>query len=384
MTDRRTCPLCRAGMLVRMFPDAHDWLVRCRACGLGLADPQPTDAELAAIYDADYYQQFGYAAGPAAEALARIKRATYARMLRQAGRWRDLPARPGAPGARGQSLPRSRQVGMALQRRPRLLDVGCGLGYSLAAARDRGWDAFGLEPHAMGGRGLEGTPLAGRVAHATLEDYRPPEPFDLVSLVDVIEHVRDPLATIRQAARLIRPGGLLLLATNNVQSRQARRLGPRWVHFHRAHLWYFSPATLAAVARAGQEDSADRRDAGLKPVPHGQDAHAACDAGWKPVMQGRDTHVACDAGLPPVVRGQVDCGDLPGRDAHVAGGLGVLRVEQAWRVYNLQYVASILAGGGNFGLARRLARLSLRLTPRPLRLASWPPLPEGMVLLARR
>jgi SAM-dependent methyltransferase len=292
------CPLCGHRPLARMFPDAHDWLMRCPQCRLGFANPQPTDAELAEIYNAEYYSQFGYQAGAAEAALARIKQATYAKFLRQAEKllgWK------------------SKQDGQPR----RLLDVGCGLGYSLLAGerRGRGWESWGLEPHSMAGKGLPAH-LAARIVRGTLETYRPENLFDVVSLIDVIEHVRDPIATIRQAADLLAPGGILMLATNNVLSRSARRMGPRWVHFHRAHLWYFSPTTLAA--------------------------------------------------------------------ALAKAGLTVHAARTAWRVYNLQYVASILAGGSNFPLARGLARFSLKVVPRFLRLMSWPPLPEGMLLLAGR
>ena len=293
-----SCPLCNHRPLERMFPDAHDWLMRCPQCRLGFANPQPTDAELAEIYHAEYYAQFGYQAGAEA-ALARIKQATYAKFLRQ------------AEGLLGPAKALN-----AKQEKPRrLLDVGCGLGYSLLAGEQRGWESWGLEPHSMAGKGLP-EHLAARIVRGTLEDFHPPAPLDLVSLIDVIEHVRDPIATVRRAAELLAPGGILMLATNNAQSRSARRMGPRWVHFHRAHLWYFSPATLAAVL--------------------------------------------------------------------TQAGLTVRAARTAWRVYNLQYVASILAGGSNFPLARGLARFSLKAVPRFLRLTSWPPLPEGMLLLASK
>jgi SAM-dependent methyltransferase len=291
---RGNCPLCGEQGLERMFPQDHPWLARCTRCRLGFADPQPTDEELAEIYHAEYYSQFGYQQGAADAALARIKRATYAKFLRQAERLLG-PAAPGQPR--------------------RLLDVGCGLGYSLLAGEQRGWEAWGLEPHGMAGKGLPER-LATRIVRGTLADYHlgSPAPLDLVSLIDVIEHVRDPVATIGQAGGLLRPGGVLMLATNSLSSRGART--PRWVHFHRAHLWYFSPTTLAmAVAKAG--------------------------------LQTR-------------------------------------QVRTAWRVYNLQYVASILAAGKNSSLARTLARFSLKATPRFLRLMSWPPLAEGMLLLAEK
>jgi hypothetical protein len=65
-------------------------------------------------------------------------------------------------------------------------------------------------------------------------------------------------------------------------------------------------------------------------------------------------------------------------------GLEVIGVRTAHRVYNLDYVASILARGTNFALARSVSKALLRTCPAPLRIQPWPPLPEGFALLARR
>lgn len=299
-----------------MFPSAHPWLHRCPQCGLGMCNPQPSDAELAEIYNADYYAQFGHGSSSAEAGLARIKRDTYVRFLRQAEKL--------IAADQAQTENRLSRAGQVSTRpshghRPRLLDIGCGLGYSLLGGQARGWDVAGLEPHGLAGAGLP-RELACRIIRGRLDNLdasdRPADvslrDFDLVSMIDVIEHVRDPVATVRQAAKLLRPGGVLMVATNSLASRGAR--SPGWVHFHRAHLWYFSPATLSAVV--------------------------------------------------------------------AAAGIKVRSVATAWRVYNLQYVASILAGGDNSPTRRLLARAALKIVPRPLRLMSWPPLAEGMLLLA--
>lgn len=214
------CIVCGARARARPMP-ALPWVARCETCGLVYADPQPSDGELEAIYDQHYYEQFGFVEGPGAsdEALARTKRATYARMLARA-------------------LPQVRSGGR------RLLDVGCGLGFSLLAAAEAGMDATGLDP--LGPEDPRGRP--GRtIVRGVLETYVPERAFDVVSLIDVIEHVRDPVATLRRASALLAPGGVLLLATNDSSSAGARLLGHRWTHYHRAHLWFFTPHTLREV-----------------------------------------------------------------------------------------------------------------------------------------
>jgi SAM-dependent methyltransferase len=69
--------------------------------------------------------------------------------------------------------------------------------------------------------------------------------FDLVTLWDVVEHVPDPRALLARVHELLKPGGALVLETQNVDSSFARLLGPKWQHYkHDEHLYHFSPATL--------------------------------------------------------------------------------------------------------------------------------------------
>jgi SAM-dependent methyltransferase len=253
------------------------------------ADPQPTDADLAGIYDEHYYEQFGFASGPAANnsGLSRMKRATYARMLGV--------ARPAIRSATG-----------------RLLDVGCGVGFSLLAAAEMGFEALGLDPLAPADPAhYEGR----RVVRGTLETFRDDQGFDVVSMIDVIEHVRDPIATMVRAASFLAPGGVLLLATNDSGSPGARLLGARWTHYHRAHLWFFTPERLGRMAERA--------------------------------------------------------------------GLEVIASEPARRVYNVEYLASVIARGENFALAAAAARALLRVTPAAVARLALPPVPEGFVLVAR-
>ncbi|UJR81413.1 class I SAM-dependent methyltransferase [Sandaracinus amylolyticus] len=222
------CPICQGERHRPVFGATLPWVVECEQCHLRFADPQPSDDQLGAIYDEHYYEQFGFVEGPHSSdaALARTKKATYASVL-------DV------------AEPALRSDGR------RLLDVGCGLGFSLLAAQERGFDAVGIDPLAPADPAAR---PGRRVLSATLETFTPDAPLDVVSMIDVIEHVRDPVATLRRAAELLAPGGVIALATNDSSSLGARVLGPRWTHYHRAHLWFFTPASLSDVARrAGLE-----------------------------------------------------------------------------------------------------------------------------------
>ena len=90
--------------------------------------------------------------------------------------------------------------------------------------------------------------LEGRLPLAALGSRT----FDLVTLVDVIEHVTDPVGLCRDAAARLAPGGRIVVVTPDVESIAARVLGRRWWHFRVAHIGYFSPRSFSRAAeRAG-------------------------------------------------------------------------------------------------------------------------------------
>ena len=96
-----------------------------------------------------------------------------------------------------------------LGRKGRFLDVGCGTGELLWAARESGWDAVGVDPSAefieVGERELG---VKGMVT--TLEDARfPDNSFDAVSMSSIIEHIYEPYPLLREVQRVLRPGGWL-------------------------------------------------------------------------------------------------------------------------------------------------------------------------------
>ncbi|HEX7379924.1 MAG TPA: class I SAM-dependent methyltransferase [Pirellulales bacterium] len=219
------CIVCH-GRDARAALPAHPWLVKCDTCGLMRVHPAPNDDLLAEIYDEDYFRTFGYAEG--AEQAYRAIRA------QSAGRLLSLAERHFAVG--------------------QLLDVGSGLGDLLAEAMRRGWHAMGVEPNAWAANQADGV-APGATDVGGIEDFSFGEMrFDLVTCVDVIEHLKRPDEALRSLHSSLRPGGGLVMTTPNVGSVLARVLGAHWPHYHIDHLWYFNRATLTAlVEQAGFE-----------------------------------------------------------------------------------------------------------------------------------
>jgi 2-polyprenyl-3-methyl-5-hydroxy-6-metoxy-1,4-benzoquinol methylase len=133
-----------------------------------------------------------------------------------------------------------------------LLDIGAGTGLLVAEGRRLGLDAVGVEPSRS---------LADVALHVNGVDVRHgvwPHPslahraFDLVFLIDVIEHVAQPVDLLRRCRDALAPGGLLIVVTPDVGSIPARILGHRWWHFRLAHVGYFDRRSFGhATERTG-------------------------------------------------------------------------------------------------------------------------------------
>jgi SAM-dependent methyltransferase len=138
------------------------------------------------------------------------------------------------------------------RRTGRWLDVGCGAGALLAAARDRGWDVTGTEVAEGGARAVRERGFDVRTGE--LDQLGLPEgAFDVVSIIEVIEHVPEPRSLLAAASVLLRRGGVLYLTTPNGRGLSARLLGTRWsVVSPPEHLQLFSRAGMRlALAGAG-------------------------------------------------------------------------------------------------------------------------------------
>jgi SAM-dependent methyltransferase len=133
----------------------------------------------------------------------------------------------------------------------RVLDIGCGSGHLLQAARSRGWQVCGIEISASALQHLQ-TLGIDAFAGDLLDAQFPPDSFDLIYLSEVIEHVLTPRQWLGEIRRILKPKGLLLLTTPNRNSLTRFLLGGRWRVFRHDHVNYFTPSFLQrALQREG-------------------------------------------------------------------------------------------------------------------------------------
>jgi 2-polyprenyl-3-methyl-5-hydroxy-6-metoxy-1,4-benzoquinol methylase len=190
-------------------------IVRCNRCGLVFVNPRLVSrAEWSTYSDSD--EDTYFAATRAARAVA------------NEGLLADLEQQLGQPG--------------------RLLDVGCGDGLLMIQAHASGWRVSGVEIRARLAQRLRDQGMGQQIHHCSLEDASFADAsFDVVTLINVLEHVRDPRGMLAECKRIVRPGGLVAVHVPNVGGLQARLRGGRWKHYEPLeHLFYFDRRTLGA------------------------------------------------------------------------------------------------------------------------------------------
>ena len=237
--ETRTLDACLACGGRRLAPVAmrYEWqggafpAAACRDCGMIFLRVQPVGATLERMYAKEYFE-------------------TDFRCGRSDARSTDAEAFRAENDGLLDRLERYRGQG-------RLLEVGCAAGLLLQRAEARGWRVRGVE---LSADAVADARALGLDVHRGTLDDAPLEAdaFDLVFMGDVLEHVPDCRATLQQVARVLAPGGHVVVLGPITTHSLARRVGlalygavGRDIVLREPpyHLWEFRPASLAALAR---------------------------------------------------------------------------------------------------------------------------------------
>lgn len=125
----------------------------------------------------------------------------------------------------------------------KLLDIGAGSGILLEAALALGFDAEGVEPSRWLHEKAVKLDLPVHLGVFPQKNALK-GPYDIVTLIDVIEHVSNPVELIKEIKKVLKPNGILVVVTPDVDSYMARLLKYKWWHFRIAHIGYFNKQTL--------------------------------------------------------------------------------------------------------------------------------------------
>lgn len=132
----------------------------------------------------------------------------------------------------------------------RLLDIGAGSGILVEEAKKGGFDAEGIEPSTW--LQQQAKELKLPVFLGTFPHKEAVGPYDAITIIDVIEHVNNPVSLLQEAHKVLNKDGIIVVITPDVDSVVARLLQFKWWHFRIAHIGYFNKKNLdRALVRAG-------------------------------------------------------------------------------------------------------------------------------------
>jgi 2-polyprenyl-3-methyl-5-hydroxy-6-metoxy-1,4-benzoquinol methylase/Zn ribbon nucleic-acid-binding protein len=215
------CPICEGDSSPVFEKDGHD-IRDCIRCDHRFTRPTtPPDTHVKSVYTDDYFigGGAGYANYVAEEKLLRQRGHWYARLL----------SKHISPG--------------------HILDVGAAAGFILQGFVDQGWTGSGVEPNNTMAT-LARSRLGLEVWTGMMEHLADDLQYDVVSMIQVLPHFVDPKRAIGTVAKILRPGGLLLIETWNRGSVTAKLLGKSWHEYSPPSvLHWFTPSGVAHLAK---------------------------------------------------------------------------------------------------------------------------------------
>ena len=204
-----TCILCDSDKLIDLGRYKKDFLCKCKNCGFVFSKKYPTNKELSA-----YYKNYG-----TTSYLSEITIKRYHQLLNEFEKYRKTN---------------------------RLLDVGCGRGLFLDEAKKRGWEVYGTElseetTKICREKGIN--MFYGSLNETSFE----PSSFDVITSLEVIEHINTPKNEIKSFKNLLRSEGLVYITTPNFNSLLRYKLKENYTNviIYPEHLSYYTPKTLS-------------------------------------------------------------------------------------------------------------------------------------------
>ena len=258
------CPVCRSEQSTRLHAELADllfesgrgrWtLFTCGRCGSAYLNPRPRRGSIGRAY-ASYYTHVDTPPSRLTKTERVRRRFQYGYLNLRYGYNLAPASRLGAlavlaiPKERSRADRHVRYLAKPKET-PRILDVGCGNGAFLELMQWAGWDVRGMDRDAEAVAVAKSRGVAAHVGTDEDLDALDAQSFDAVTIHHVLEHSYEPVSALRHAHRLLRPGGLLWVATPNLEAIGHRRFGPDWRGLEPPrHLTLFTPDTLRSTLR---------------------------------------------------------------------------------------------------------------------------------------
>lgn len=233
----KLCPICGSPQVFTLLDTGEFKQVRCRTCDIAYTEPHLTVEQLRPYYEDGYWHQTGQASRKLRSFIAHMEQRFINFQL-------TLISRP---------LKRHVPAGK------KVLDVGTGSGEFLHILQKSGYDVYGVDPSSGAVEHAQAT-FGDRVKLGTLEQVAfPGEAFDAITCIHVLEHVQNPDQTIAEIARILKPGGCVLIEVPHLDSLGFRLFGKQWLGLDiPRHQYHFSDKALNNLLKKHQLQIVER------------------------------------------------------------------------------------------------------------------------------
>jgi len=200
-------------------------VVECQNCGLIFVNPRLTEEENLEVYNEAYFKGEGF--DPSID---------YVNSIANGNKEKEE-----------ESLSLIKKLSLFREgKNIKLLDVGCGTGYFLKTLEDEGYtDVTGFDLAEFAGDCVKKYCKSEIIIGDFSKHDFAGEQFDVITAIEVIEHVRDPLSFFKKVRQVLRKDGIFIYTTGNVDSWYSKLLKGKWPYISpEGHLFYFSPSTI--------------------------------------------------------------------------------------------------------------------------------------------
>ena len=217
------CCICKSTHIEIEFNlTAEQQILCCLNCGVEFLFPQLNDDELKKLYSENYYKAWGIKGEEENEATKQMKISTFRLRLNLIKKYIT---------------------------KGKILDVGCATGYFLEAAQENGFESYGVEFSEYSSSIAKKKFGDNNVFFGTLEQCNfEDKSFDVITMSDLIEHVRTPAQTLSKAAALLKDDGVIMIMTPDTKTLSNNVMGKRWTHYKQEHFFYFDHSSISYVA----------------------------------------------------------------------------------------------------------------------------------------
>lgn len=224
------CPLCRGKNHQKLYQKDGFWLVECQDCGLVFVNPRLTVSKLRKHYDKQYYKSDN----PSDKTRYTDYNYRYLKS-HEKKRFQDV----------------FKNLAKFLPKKGSLLDVGAATGFLVQEANKRGWQGEGVEISQWAAlwarKNLKVKIFSGDLFEGGFDN----QSFDAITLLDVLEHLENPIKELKEAYRILKKGGVIYIETINFDNFITRHvIGKNYKHMVPAyHLIYFGRRQIREFLR---------------------------------------------------------------------------------------------------------------------------------------